>query len=709
MDVDRSPAEDDGGTGLAPDEVVERARGCLLGQFVGNALGSMVKFVSSVEIRAFYPGGLRVLGPSVVHGTIAGQPTDELALALAYALVDRGGYEQEAVAGAYVDWLMSNPFDVGTTIRRSLAAMRTTRLNGSASLAEAGKAAASRSSQANGALMRQGPLALWGWQLATEDLAAIVAMDTALTHPNQVCQDASAAFVVAIAAAVRGGLGGRATYEKAYAWNRQHGGSPSVTAALEAATSRLPSFETNEGHVLIALQNAFYQAVHAPSFEEGLVDTVRGGGDTDTNVAVAGALLGAVHGYAAIPEHWRSTVLNCRPAREAPGVRHPRPEIYWPGQTMPLGEQLVREGAGSRAKRQAAAAADQSRSAGETVPSDGGAAVADLTMPIDHMPSRLMGHALRRGRFRAALVGGAIGDALGRSAKRNARPQYVPPWPIAEYAPWRGYMSGPNGTVTDETQLTMLVAESLLGTGRLDPEDLARRLVDWLPIGRGKRTATESAMLRLREGVPWYLAGDESAGSGAAARAAPIGLLRYYNSGLLRTEAMLAALPTHRLPLAVAGSVAMAAATGWLVAQEPGHLTVQGFVQAVQAAIAGVEPRRAADVDTVTLYDRIGDLPALLDRPAAQALPALCCDQPVLESVPSAFYCFLANAGDLEAALLLAANAASSNADTLAAMTGTLGGALAGEEGLPGRLLDELEYRDRLIDLADRLHERAAR
>jgi ADP-ribosylglycohydrolase len=381
--------------------------------------------------------------------------------------------------------------------------------------------------------------------------------------------------------------------------------------------------------------------------------------------------------------------------------------MYWPGQTPRLAEQLVQEGAAGRARLQTVPAADQSRTGTDPIPSSD--AIADVSTLVDQAPAPLLGHAMRRGRFRAALLGGAIGDALGRSAKRNAQPQYTPPWPITEYAPWRGYMSGPSGTVTDETQLTMLVAESLLNAGRLDPEDLASRLVDWLPMGRGQRTGTETAVLRLREGVPWYLAGDELGGSGAAVRTAPIGLFRYHDPSLLRTEAMLAALPTHRLPLAVAGAVAMAAATGWLVAQEPGHWTAEGFVQAVRDAIAGIEPTHPSDVDAATLYNRIGELPALLDQPAAQALPALYCEQPVLESVPSAFYCFLANAGDVEAALLLAANAASSNADTLAALTGTLAGALAGEEGLPWRLLGDLEYRDRLTDLADRLHERAVR
>jgi ADP-ribosyl-[dinitrogen reductase] hydrolase len=52
-----------------------------------------------------------------------------------------------------------------------------------------------------------------------------------------------------------------------------------------------------QGWVLIAL----WQLLHAPSLEEEVVDTVMRGGDTDTNAAIAGALLGAVYGGEAMP------------------------------------------------------------------------------------------------------------------------------------------------------------------------------------------------------------------------------------------------------------------------------------------------------------------------------------------------------------------------------------------------------------------------
>ena len=95
------------------------------------------------------------------------------------------------------------------------------------------------------------------------------------------------------------------------------------------------------GWVLIALQNAFWQLLHAASPEEGIVGTVMCGGDTDTNAAIAGALLGAVHGREAIPFAWRDRILSCRPISGMAGVHHPRPEAFWPMDALYVAERLV--------------------------------------------------------------------------------------------------------------------------------------------------------------------------------------------------------------------------------------------------------------------------------------------------------------------------------------------------------------------------------
>jgi ADP-ribosylglycohydrolase len=115
---------------------------------------------------------------------------------------------------------------------------------------------------------------------------------------------------------------------------------PPVTEALTRAADEAP--RCDEGHtgwVLLTLQNAFHELLHAASVEAGVVATVRRGGDTDTNAAVTGALLGAVHGRDGVPAQWRSMVLSCRP--HALRARRPRPTSFWPVDAMELAERLL--------------------------------------------------------------------------------------------------------------------------------------------------------------------------------------------------------------------------------------------------------------------------------------------------------------------------------------------------------------------------------
>ncbi len=72
-----------------------------------------------------------------------------------------------------------------------------------------------------------------------------------------------------------------------------------------------------------------------------MVDTVMQGGDTDTDSAICGALLGAVQGREAIPDQWAESVLNCRPQAGHPGVRRPRPERFWPVDALDLVDRLL--------------------------------------------------------------------------------------------------------------------------------------------------------------------------------------------------------------------------------------------------------------------------------------------------------------------------------------------------------------------------------
>jgi ADP-ribosylglycohydrolase len=193
--------------------------------------------------------------------------------------------------------------------------------------------------------MRISPLGIWGYRLHPDALARHASADSILTHPHPVCQEACAVLAVVVAHAIGQGGTGLDVYRFARDWGARNCEESPVLDALAAAEREPPGdFMTNQGWVLIALQNAFYQLLHAPTLEDGVVDTVMAGGDTDTNAAVAGALLGAVHGRDAIPWRWRRLILSCHPQAGAPGVRQPRPAPFWPADAMELAERLLLAG-----------------------------------------------------------------------------------------------------------------------------------------------------------------------------------------------------------------------------------------------------------------------------------------------------------------------------------------------------------------------------
>ncbi|HKC75460.1 MAG TPA: ADP-ribosylglycohydrolase family protein, partial [Chloroflexota bacterium] len=311
-------------------------------------------------------------------------------------------------------------------------------------------------------------------------------------------------------------------------------------------------------------------------------------------------------------------------------------------------------------------------------------------------------------RFIGALLGGAMGDALGRPpGGRSPDTIRACDGRLTDDHHRHGRRSGPMGTTADDTHVTMCVAECMVANGFLDPEDLARRFVARLPAGGGNGRATTVVVERPRDGEPWYRVAETSSGTGTARRAAPIGLVRWNDPARLRTEAILSTLPAPCEPMGVAGAVAMAAATAFVVARQPDEWTVDELITAIQGAIAGLEPgplpeRRDPPILSA-LHDRIGELPGLLSRSPAEVFAWLSNGAHVLEGVPAALYCFLRSPDDVDKMLLLAVNAGY-DADGVAAMAGTLAGAVGGMEALPARLLHALEYRERLTELAGALY-----
>lgn len=280
----------------------QMARTAWAGLMVGDALGAPVEFCHEYEIRRAYPEGVdRMLqGFGICIDRKAGEVTDDTQMAwcLHQALLDADGWDKYAAHKRYMDWFETDPPDVGEAVSAALE----------------GEPLAD--SQGNGALMRVLPIALWAAEHPDFDWQRAAREDASITHPHPVCGDANVVYVHALLQAMQPGASARGVYESALRFAVEQGVAPSVLDAVQRAASERPDYDGEFiGWVLVALQSAFYQLLHAPDFRSALVDIVSSGGDTDTNAAIAGALLAILYGGDSIPRSWLVSVRAVNEAR----------------------------------------------------------------------------------------------------------------------------------------------------------------------------------------------------------------------------------------------------------------------------------------------------------------------------------------------------------------------------------------------------------
>ena len=122
------------------------------------------------------------------------------------------------------------------------------------------------------------------------------------------------------------------------------------------------------------------------------------------------------------------------------------------------------------------------------------------------------------------------------------------------------------GQITDDTEETLMLAESLIEASGFSAARFADKLIAWGTawtlderLNRGVGFATRSAVESMMAGTPWQESGLSIPTCGAAMRAAPIGLLYHSDLNLVRSYADLQSLPTHCSSPARAGAVAAAA------------------------------------------------------------------------------------------------------------------------------------------------------
>ncbi len=323
----------------------ERARGLMIGLAVGNVLGVPLEGWARHAVEASYPDGVREMEVE------PGEPDDDdlaQAIVLAEAAIetDSGSLDVDQIGRLFWEWAEENGRGIGIqtsdVLSRVGGAMPRCALGDGIQArvpigqpaVEAAREAweeSGRYSAGNGAVMRCAPLAI-RWMRDDTGLARNTALSTVVTHADPRCVWSAVLVNVVVAKLLRGeDVGPSEVVERTCRAATQLGDSlaafgiagPVPETVLDscsipegAAPADLALDGRDMGYTLKAMQVALWCANQASDFEEAMVAVVSAGGDTDTNGAIAGAVLGARFGLEAIPDRWRARLAEIRQGSE---------------------------------------------------------------------------------------------------------------------------------------------------------------------------------------------------------------------------------------------------------------------------------------------------------------------------------------------------------------------------------------------------------
>jgi ADP-ribosyl-[dinitrogen reductase] hydrolase len=285
-------------------DVADRIVGSVLGLAIGDAVGAPFEGRRAAEV----PDPLPALELPWM-GLPPGSTTDDTAMArnLVQSLAARGEFDPDDLMARHLEWFRSNPPDVGTFTRRVLS-----RVDRGEDAFEAARSVweerGPEVSAGNGSVMYCAPLGL-AYANRVDELPEVAPKLSALTHYDERCRTAVLAVTVAVAALARGQSSEGAVAAAFVAVEDGEGGEE-LEYLVEMAGVGRPIDGPDQGFCLFTAGVALQSLLGTGDFEVEVSRVVALGGDTDTNAAVAGALLGALVGEAGLPDTWLDRVQD---------------------------------------------------------------------------------------------------------------------------------------------------------------------------------------------------------------------------------------------------------------------------------------------------------------------------------------------------------------------------------------------------------------
>lgn len=304
-----------------------------------------------------------------------------------------------------------------------------------------------------------------------------------------------------------------------------------------------------------------------------------------------------------------------------------------------------------------------------------------------------------------ALVGGAIGDAMGMPASFLTRRQITDTYgyirdflePEKDVQSYHGNLKA--GEITDDTMESVIIGQVLIEYGAFSEEAFNHAMKKWAIEQRMLEStvigpSTRRYLTALIEGTDPKLTAGKGVTNGSAMRVAPIGI-RYHDDLAKCIEAAAASsLPSHGSKPAVAAACAVAAGVALGV---HGGCTPRDILRAAaDAAVYGEKvgaeitapsfSRRLKLVETLVDQAKGADISSVLDELVAIFGASMM----AYESVSIAFGAFYATGGHGANGVLAAVNAGD-DADTNGSICGNLCGAYSGAQAFPPQWRSRVE------------------
>ena len=295
--------------------------------------------------------------------------------------------------------------------------------------------------------------------------------------------------------------------------------------------------------------------------------------------------------------------------------------------------------------------------------------------------------------YRGAMLALAMGDALGAPHEGGPLERLV----------WRVIGSTRHGVrrFTDDTQMSLDLAESLLACGDLDQDDLAARFSCSYRWDRGYGPGTARVLKQIRSGQAWQEACRSvypkgSFGNGGAMRAPVVGLFFFRCPERIIPAAKQSAEVTHAHPVGMEAASIIAGATAAALKASDGR----GILESASNAASGSEFHDAFSLAHSWLDSGVKSSPK-------EVRSRLGMDITATRSCVTAVYLAARFVDAPFESLLRFAADSGGDVDTVGAMAGAIWGARNGFASLPAADVGRVEDADRIDNLAVQLYERS--